>query len=116
VSRAKRSVRAAFRAAVLARDGMRCRVCNARLVALDPHHITPRTALPFGGYVAENGIALCDAPGGCHAKAEAWQRDGTGEPGYDPASLYARIGSSASKARAACEAAVARAAREENSP
>lgn len=35
---------------------------------LDAHHITPREDMPNGGYVAENGISVCEP---CHLKAEA---------------------------------------------
>ncbi len=40
--------RAAFRAAVFARDGGRCVICGA--VAVDPHHILDRALWPDGGY------------------------------------------------------------------
>lgn len=90
----KKAVRDSFRRAVLSRDGTRCRVCGApggeggRL--LDVHHITDRHEMPNGGYVPENGIALC---AGCHEKAETWHK---GEPveGFSPQNLYALIGSS----------------------
>lgn len=115
----KKRVRAAFRAAVLGRDGYRCAVCGVagrdrqggdghvrhhpgvpadRLVPLDAHHITDRNALPNGGYVAENGISVCDR---CHALAEVFHQTGTPHPGYAPADLYARIGSSEEAARRA---------------
>lgn len=62
------------------------------LVALDAHHITDRNDMPNGGYVAENGISLCDA--GCHVLAEVYHQTGTAHPGFAPADLYAQIGSS----------------------
>src|SRR5262245_57597104 len=109
----KRRVRAAFRAAVFQRDRYRCAACGRpgkdrqggdghvlfhvgvpddALVPLDAHHITDRRAMPNGGYVKENGITLCD--GGCHARAEVYHQTGTPHPGFAPAELYAKIGSS----------------------
>ena len=61
-----------FRAAVFGRDGFTCRGCGFASTperaedALDAHHITDRNEMPNGGYVAENGITLCEV---CHAKA-----------------------------------------------
>ncbi len=63
---------------------------------LDAHHITNRNDMPNGGYAAENGVSLCKygpSPT-CHEKAEQWLTAGTGEPGFSPAELYAKIGSS----------------------
>src|SRR4051794_238460 len=109
----KKRVRAAFRSAVFGRDRYRCAMCgkpgkdrqggdghepyhagtpDEALVALDAHHITDRNDMPNGGYVEANGISLCDA--GCHALAEVHHRAGTPHPGYAPADLYAKIGSS----------------------
>lgn len=121
---AKKQIRAAFRAAVFLRDGYRCVTCGKpgrdrqggdghrtfhpdtaaeRLVPLDAHHITDRNEMPNGGYVAENGITLCDD--GCHRLAEVFHQTGTPHPGFAPADLYARIGSSHEAAtRAAAEA------------
>ena len=48
--------------------------------------------MPNGGYVAENGITLCDD--GCHVLAEVFHQTGLPHPGYSPDELYARIGSS----------------------
>jgi hypothetical protein len=114
----KRQVRAAFRSAIFGRDRYRCAMCgspgkdrqggdghaayhagvpDAALVPLDAHHITDRHDMPGGGYVAANGITLCDA--GCHARAEAYHQTGTAHPGYAPADLYAAIGSSYEAAR-----------------
>jgi len=108
MSREKKAVRSAFRDAVLRRDGHRCRVCGreARTSNLEPrtsnesidlaaHHITNRELVPHGGYVRENGIALCSQ---CHEQAEA------GEAGFEPAALYALIGSSAEIAAAEARA------------
>ena len=58
---------------------------------MDAHHITDRDEMPNGGYVPENGISLCPQ---CHEKAEVFHRTGTALPGFAPAELYARIGSS----------------------
>lgn len=109
----KQLVRAAFRSAVFERDRYRCVACgkpgrdrqggdghavyhrnatDASLVRLDAHHVTDRSGLPNGGYVRENGITLCDD--GCHRLAEVFHRTGTPHPGFSPADLYARIGSS----------------------
>ena len=89
--------------AVFERDGHRCRVCGAGNCRLDAHHVTNRNEMPNGGYVAENGITLCDT---CHEKAEVWHASrhthaeprkaavGEAEPGYAPDELYALIGSS----------------------
>lgn len=90
----KKQVRQAFREAVFKRDRNACRVCSAPQ-PLDAHHITDRTEMPNGGYVAENGISLCDP---CHQKAEASHRGEVPEPGFSPAELYAKIGSSYEKA------------------
>lgn len=98
MSAKKKKVRAAFRDAVFGRDGGRCACCGAP--AVDPHHITDRSLMPHGGYVAENGISLCAA---CHELAEAFHATGTAHPGYAPEDLYARIGSSEEQARAASE-------------
>jgi hypothetical protein len=106
MSQRKKLVRQKFRDAVFARDAFTCRGCGLisslelAEAALDAHHITDRNEMPHGGYVAENGISLCEM---CHAKAEAFH---CGEPvplGFSPAELYALIGSSEEEARAASE-------------
>ncbi|HEX4608697.1 MAG TPA: hypothetical protein VH092_10880 [Urbifossiella sp.] len=117
----KTQARAAFRSAVFRRDRYRCAACGRpgrdrqggdghrayhpatpadRLVPLDAHHITDRHQMPGGGYVPENGIALCDE--GCHRLAEVFHQTGTPHPGFAPADLYARIGSSHEAALRAC--------------
>lgn len=101
---AKKMIREAFRNATYSRDGYTCRGCGLRSTPeraeeeLDAHHVTPRTEMPEGGYVAENGISLCKAPGGCHEKAEEFYRTGTAVPGYSPEDLYKKIGSTHSEA------------------
>jgi predicted restriction endonuclease len=95
----KKDVRARFRKLVFSRAGYRCQGPGCRVRAtretaeevLDAHHITPREQLQAGGYVAENGIALCKS--GCHEKAEACLR-GADLPGFGPLDLYRIIGSS----------------------
>lgn len=86
----KAEIRRRFREAVFTRDGYRCRVCGCNDAPLDAHHITPRENLPAGGYVAENGIALCDRANGCHRRAESGE--------LKPEQLYAAIGSSYARA------------------
>lgn len=106
MSSEKKAVRAAFRAAVFTRDKHRCAVCGVAEAAgarLDAHHIIDRHALPAGGYVAENGISLCDAPGGCHEKAERAHQGQPAPPGFSADELFARIGSSSVEALAASE-------------
>lgn len=105
----KKSVRAAFRGAVFRRDRYRCVACGqpgrdrqggdahaayhaaASPGPLDAHHVTDRHAMPNGGYVPENGVTLCDD---CHPLAEVFHQTGVPYPGFAPADLYARIGSS----------------------
>lgn len=108
----KNQIRSTFRSAVFRRDRYRCAVCgkagkdrqggdghkafhtglaDESLVPLDAHHITDRNLMPNGGYVAENGISLCDD--GCHRLAEVFHQTGVPHPGYAPADLYRAIGS-----------------------
>ena len=87
----KKKIREDFRLAVFARDLNKCRVCSARDVALDAHHITDRNLMPNGGYVLENGISLCAV---CHHRAEHAHRTGTAWPGYAAEDLYKLINSS----------------------
>jgi hypothetical protein len=106
MSQRKKQVRKEFRATVFARDGFACAACGFQSAPeraedeLDAHHITDRNELPNGGYVAENGISLCAK---CHRKAEAFHRGEEIPPGFTPAELYARIGSSEEDARTASE-------------
>jgi len=106
MSQRKKQVRQKFRDAVFARDAFTCRGCGFVSTAeraeteLDAHHITDRNEMPNGGYVAENGISLCEV---CHAKAEAFNCGEPVLPGFGPAELYTLIGSSEEEARAASE-------------
>ncbi|MCA9638066.1 MAG: HNH endonuclease [Myxococcales bacterium] len=106
MSAQKKQVRAAFRDAVFARaryrcEGPGCAFTSTRERAeaeLDAHHITDRNEMPKGGYVVENGIALCPA---CHAKAEQFHATGEALPGFHPDELYRIIASSREKAERA---------------
>jgi hypothetical protein len=49
------------------------------------------------------GITLCDAPDGCHAKAEVFYRTGTALPGFSPEELFKLIDSSLTTALKASE-------------
>jgi 5-methylcytosine-specific restriction endonuclease McrA len=100
MSSEKKKVRERFRQSVFERDHHRCRVCNAKDVVLDAHHITDRNLMPNGGYVAENGIALCPT---CHEKAEIFHSTGTAHPGFAPEDLYRLIRSDVERARKASE-------------
>lgn len=111
----KQDVRADFRKAVFTRDRHTCQVCGRRWTAADAepslgrmnaHHVTDRAEMPNGGYVAENGITVCDGPFGqdsCHMKCEKFHITGGKEwvPGLHPNDLYKKIGSSREKAEAA---------------
>lgn len=46
--------------------------------------------------IKENGVSLCKA--GCHMKAEMWLKNGEGEEGFDPQTLYEKIGSTKEEA------------------
>ena len=89
----KKRVREAFRQAVWGRDAHRCRMCGVGGVELDAHHITDRNEMPNGGYVASNGISLCE---GCHVRAEMYHSSGGlhWPQGWHPDDLYGVIGSS----------------------
>lgn len=98
----KKQIREAFRLAVFTRDGFKCRICGTH-GDLDAHHITNRNQMPEGGYVVENGIALCAKH---HIDAEdAWctQQNGKKMPvelaQFSPENLYRIIGSSKELAR-----------------
>lgn len=96
----KKAVRRAFRNAVFKRDRYKCRVCGRQWSSEDEpdaHHITDRTLMPNGGYVAENGITVCDdGPESCHMLCETFHIT-NGErwvEGLHPNALYRKIGSS----------------------
>jgi 5-methylcytosine-specific restriction endonuclease McrA len=91
MSAEKKRVRDRFRNTVFERDGYKCRMCGKSDEPLDAHHITDRNQMPNGGYVKENGIALCP---GCHEKAEVFHNTGTALPGWSPEDLYKKIASS----------------------
>jgi 5-methylcytosine-specific restriction endonuclease McrA len=100
----KKKIRELFRSSVFERDGHRCVMCGRKDGKLDAHHVTNRNEIPAGGYVKENGVTLCDEGDvSCHMKAEAYLQNGNGEPGFSPAELYVKIGSSFALAFAAAE-------------
>lgn len=115
----KKRLRRRFREVVLRRDGYRCRCCGrpgrdrqadndrppihpttpeSQLVELDAHHIIDRSQIENQGYVPENGISVCSD---CHLQCEAYWSTGVTAPGFSPDELFALIGSSAERARAA---------------
>lgn len=110
MSAKKQAVRQVFRDAVFKRAKNRCQGPNCQshidntaasilgALSLDAHHITDRNLMPHGGYVAENGIALCSV---CHELAEHYHTHGEALPGWHPDDLYRIIGSSPEKAIAA---------------
>jgi 5-methylcytosine-specific restriction endonuclease McrA len=111
MSKNKLDTRKRFRDDCFKRDKNCCVMCGAKeslTTKLDAHHVTSRKLLPKGGYVKENGITLCDTEqNSCHQKAESWWQDSalqsTGHEGFDPDTLYQKIGSSFAQALAACE-------------
>lgn len=96
----KKEVRKNFRDAVFKRDKYTCRVCNTKREEslLDAHHVTDRSLMPNGGYVASNGITVCKDE--CHMKVEKFHITGgeEWEEGLHPDDLYALIGSSREQA------------------
>jgi hypothetical protein len=104
----KEKIRRNFRDSVFDRDGYCCKHCGNGPVyespeaVFDAHHITDRKEMPNGGYVKENGIALCkynnegSEEGSCHMKAEKFHitQGKEWEPGMHPDELYKLIGSS----------------------
>jgi predicted restriction endonuclease len=88
----KHLIRQKFRDAVFARDGHKCVFCEIT-DNLDAHHITDRTLMPNGGYVAENGITLCSEH---HIDAEEFHitRGAFYSVDMHPNDLYKLIGSS----------------------
>lgn len=96
----KQLIRERFRQSVSQRDGYKCRICGDDKQVLDAHHITDRNQIVNGGYVKENGIALCPD---CHMKAEAFHTTGIAVDGYSPEDLYRIINSSLEKATKAAK-------------
>lgn len=100
----KEKIRAAFRLACFKRDKYTCIGCGFKSnpvnaeVDLDAHHINDRHTFVNGGYIAANGATLCKNGNNCHLKAEMWLQNGTGESGFSPTDLYAKINSSREKA------------------
>lgn len=96
----KKEVRNKFRSAVFKRDGCTCRVCSTKRPEeeLDAHHITDRSLMANGGYVASNGITVCKDE--CHMKVEKFHISGgmEWEDGLHPDDLYRKIGSSREQA------------------
>ena len=92
MSKAKKLIRAKFRASVFSRDKYKCRMCEyvpKDTSELDAHHISDRNYVPNGGYVMENGISLCVE---CHIMAEQFHSTGSAFVGYSPDDLYKAIG------------------------
>lgn len=106
MSKEKKLIRQQFRDACFKRDNYRCAMCDMKFSKekaeqeLDAHHVTDRNLLPYGGYVKENGISLCEE---CHIKAEIFHSTGIAHPGYSPEDLYKVINSNLEKAIAASE-------------
>ena len=98
MSQEKKKIRERFRKEVFSRDEYSCKICGIGRVLLDAHHIIDRNLMANGGYVKENGITLCNEPGGCHEKAEVFHVTGTALPGFSPEELFAKIDSSYEKA------------------
>jgi predicted restriction endonuclease len=92
MSKSKKLVRENFRNSVFERDGHVCAIPGCTETEnLDAHHITDRTHMPFGGYVKENGISLCEEH---HKDAEVFHSTGVALDGFSPSDLYKLIGSS----------------------
>ncbi len=102
MSKSKEEVRKNFRDSCFKRDKFTCVMCGIKasshdeaMLIFDVHHICPRTEMPCGGFVLENGITLCHDD---HLKAEEFYSSGVAIPGYSPDELYKRINSSKEKA------------------
>ena len=101
MSAQKKLIRQKFRDSVLKRDRNKCVFCKAT-DNIDIHHITDRTLMPAGGYVKENGIALCPQ----HLEmAEQFHQSGgaASAEDFNPSQLYRKVGSSYDKAVAASQ-------------
>ena len=92
----KKDVRDNFRRSVFKRDRSRCQVCGKEGTeqTLDAHHITDRSEMPNGGYVASNGITVCKEE--CHLTVEQFHisQGDWWEEGLHPDDLYKKINSS----------------------
>jgi CRISPR-associated protein Cas8b1/Cst1 subtype I-B len=97
----KKEIRRRFRESCFERDKYCCVKCGFKSSKdraeqeLDAHHITPRTEMPNGGYVKENGISLCSV---CHVYAEEFYSTGIAHKGYSVEELYLIINSSLEEA------------------
>lgn len=78
----------------LKRDKNKCVFCSEDM-DLDVHHITDRHEMPNGGYVASNGITVCEHH---HLMCEEYHATGIAKHGYHPSDLYAKIGSNYNQA------------------
>lgn len=96
----KHKIRENFRNEVFKRDGNKCKICGSTY-ELDPHHIEDRNYMPNGGYIKENGIALCGGENGCHMKAERYHISNGKDwvEGFHPMELFKLIGSNLGLAR-----------------
>ena len=65
-------------------------------VDLDAHHIVARDLMLNGGYVASNGITVCDE---CHIKCEQYWKTDLAVEGFAIQDLFNLIGSSGEQAR-----------------
>ena len=93
----KKSVRKKFRDLVFKRDKFTCQVCGEKKIESD--HICDRSLMPYGGYVASNGITVCKND--CHIKVDLFHMSGGKEwaEGLHPKDLYIKIKSSFEKAK-----------------
>lgn len=78
----------------LKRDKNKCVFCD-KTENLDVHHITDRHEMPNGGYVASNGITVCQEH---HLMCEEYHKNLKAASGFYPADLYKKIGNSHSQA------------------
>jgi predicted restriction endonuclease len=97
MSQEKKKIRENFRNSCFKRDKYRCVTCKFQSSKekaeqeLDAHHVYSRDLMVGGGYVASNGISLCQD---CHIKAEEFWSTGTAAHGFSVEELYKLIGSS----------------------
>jgi hypothetical protein len=88
MSKAKKQARADFRKVVFARAHDKCEIPGCGKPAADAPHIVDRHDAPDGGYVRDNGIAVCPE---CHLKCEVFHDTGTALPGFHPDDLFRYI-------------------------